>query len=87
LLSNDRETGDYIRTVSGQRLGKHVPAATVSHATGETGCRLRGPRGGFKKKQNWANYFAVGTQSEEYSSLARYQETSNHDTAGWKALK
>jgi hypothetical protein len=34
-----------------QRLGKHVPAATVTHATGETGCCLRGPRRGVIKKR------------------------------------
>jgi hypothetical protein len=28
----------YSRPVSGQRLGKHVPAATDTHATEETGC-------------------------------------------------
>jgi hypothetical protein len=28
LLCNDHELGDYIRPVSGQRLDKHVPAAT-----------------------------------------------------------
>jgi hypothetical protein len=27
LLGNDREMGRYTREVSGQRLGKHVPAA------------------------------------------------------------
>jgi hypothetical protein len=45
--------GDYIRPVSGQRLGKHVPAATVKHAKGETGCCLRGPRRDVIK--NWGN--------------------------------
>jgi hypothetical protein len=33
-------------------LGKHVPAATVTHATGETGCCLSGPcRGVIKKRK------------------------------------
>jgi hypothetical protein len=30
--------GGYTRPVSEQRLRKHVPAATVTHATQETGC-------------------------------------------------
>jgi hypothetical protein len=38
LLCNDREIDGYIRPVSGQRLGKHVPAATAAHATEETWC-------------------------------------------------
>jgi hypothetical protein len=29
--------GGYIRPVSGQRLGKHVPVATVTHAEGKRG--------------------------------------------------
>jgi hypothetical protein len=33
LLCNDREMGGYIRAVSGQRLGIHVPAATDANAT------------------------------------------------------
>jgi hypothetical protein len=33
LLWNGREMSGYIRTVSGQRLGKHVPAATDANAT------------------------------------------------------
>jgi hypothetical protein len=36
LLCDDREVGEYTRAVSGQRLGKHVPAATNRRAT--TGC-------------------------------------------------
>jgi hypothetical protein len=46
----------YATIVSGQRLGKYVPAATVTHATGETGCCLRGPRRG-DKKEYWGNQF------------------------------
>jgi hypothetical protein len=42
LLGNDREMGGYTRAVSGQRLSKHVPAATNRRATTEvlleTGC-------------------------------------------------
>jgi hypothetical protein len=37
LPCNDLEMGDYIRPVSGQRLGKHVPMATSTHATWELG--------------------------------------------------
>jgi hypothetical protein len=33
LLVNDREIGGYARAFSGQRLSKHVPAATDTHAT------------------------------------------------------
>jgi hypothetical protein len=32
VCGKDREMGGYIKPVSGQRLGKHVPAATVTHA-------------------------------------------------------
>jgi hypothetical protein len=44
----------YMRPVSGQRLGKHVPAATVTHSKGEKGCCLLGPRRGVLKKRIWA---------------------------------
>jgi hypothetical protein len=53
-----------MRTIAAQRrskyasttiellFGKHVPAATVTHAKGGgTGCYLRGPRLGIKKKR------------------------------------
>jgi hypothetical protein len=33
LLCNDREMGGYTSAVSGQRLSKHVPAATDMNAT------------------------------------------------------
>jgi hypothetical protein len=33
LLCNNREIRKYIRAVSRQRLGRHVPAATDTHAT------------------------------------------------------
>jgi hypothetical protein len=36
LLCNDIEMGGYTRTVSGQRLGKHVPEATDTHITEES---------------------------------------------------
>jgi hypothetical protein len=45
--------GGYITSVSGQRLDKHVPTATVTYVTGETGCS-RGPRRGVKKEENWS---------------------------------
>jgi hypothetical protein len=40
LLCNNREMGGYIRAVSGQRLGKHVTAATDTNATREELCFL-----------------------------------------------
>jgi hypothetical protein len=43
LLCNDSEMGGYARVVSGQRLGKHVPAGTDMNATIEKLCSLRGP--------------------------------------------
>jgi hypothetical protein len=43
LLCNDNEMGKYARAVSGQRLGKYVPAATDTNATIETLCFLCGP--------------------------------------------
>jgi hypothetical protein len=39
------------RPVSRQRLGKRVLAATVTHATGEIGCSLSGPRREVIKKE------------------------------------
>jgi hypothetical protein len=51
LLCNDRYIGGYVRPVTGKRLGKHVPAATATHTTGETGCCLRGPRRGVIKRR------------------------------------
>jgi hypothetical protein len=32
-LCNDHEISNYTRAVSRQRLGKHIPAATDTHAT------------------------------------------------------
>jgi hypothetical protein len=43
--------GGYIRPVSGQRLDKHVPAVTITHATGETECCLLRPRRGVKNRE------------------------------------
>jgi hypothetical protein len=39
-----------MRPISEQRLGKHVPAATVSNSTGVTGCCLRRPPRGVIKR-------------------------------------
>jgi hypothetical protein len=43
VLCNDREMGGFTRTVSGQRLGKHFPAATYTIAAIEELCFLYGP--------------------------------------------
>jgi hypothetical protein len=43
LLCNDREMDDYTRAVSGQGLGKYVPAALDTSATIEDLCFLCGP--------------------------------------------
>jgi hypothetical protein len=76
--------------VSGQRLGKHVPEETVTHATGETWCRLRGLRRGVIKKRTGANKWVDSWQSVLYGTWAivgsSYQETSSEDIAGWKRL-
>jgi hypothetical protein len=42
LLCNDREMDGYTRAVSGQRLGKHVPAATDTNATMVQQQRVKG---------------------------------------------
>jgi hypothetical protein len=46
LLRNEREISIYTKAVSGQRLGKHVPAATDTSNNGtakEQRCLLCGP--------------------------------------------
>jgi hypothetical protein len=43
VACSDREMGEYTMAVSGQRLGKHVPAATDTHAITEEWCFLCGP--------------------------------------------
>jgi hypothetical protein len=62
-----------MRPVSEQRLGKHVPVATVTHVTGETGCCLRGPRRGVIKKRAGATSQLSSTREAEkrwrYSSV------------------
>jgi hypothetical protein len=84
--------GGYIITVSGTRLCKHVPAATVTHATGETVCCLSGPSRGCAKSHNWGNIvklivgsqFCTGVGDGEHRSrgiaIVRscYQETSSN---------
>jgi hypothetical protein len=64
LLCNDDEMGGCIRHVTGQRLGKHVSVATVTHATGETGCCLHGPRRGDMRERELGQpvQFIVGSQ-------------------------
>jgi hypothetical protein len=54
LLCNRRINNSVVQPVSRQRIGKRVPAAMVTHATGETGCCLRGPRRGVIKKRTGA---------------------------------
>jgi hypothetical protein len=51
LLCNRRLNSGVMQRVYRQRIGKHVPAATVTHTAGETGCCLRGPRRGIIKKR------------------------------------
>jgi hypothetical protein len=46
--------GGYISSLSGQWLSKHIPAAAVMHATGETGCCLRSLGRSVKKKRTGA---------------------------------
>jgi hypothetical protein len=67
--------GGYIRPVSGQRLGKHVPAAMVTHVTEETECCLRGPRRGVIKRRELGqpvrfetSESVIGSQSESKSA-------------------
>jgi hypothetical protein len=65
LLCNDSEMDEYTGTVSGQRLGKHVPEATDTNATIEELCFLCGPfrdvisKGQFWKKNgsSWTNIY------------------------------
>jgi hypothetical protein len=40
-----------MRHVSEERLGEHIPAATVTYAPGETGCCLCGPLRGIIKRE------------------------------------
>jgi hypothetical protein len=60
----------YIGLVSGQRLGKHVPAVRVKHATGEMGCYLRGPRQGVKEKRTGAT--SDMSSAKETEKRSRY---------------
>jgi hypothetical protein len=59
---------NYIRPVSGQRLGKHVPSAKVTHASGggEMRCCLRGLRRGVKNKKTGAtNQLSSAREAEK----------------------
>jgi hypothetical protein len=47
--------GGYIGSVSGQRLGKNVPVATVKHAAGENGIVVHAVRTEELKKENLGN--------------------------------
>jgi hypothetical protein len=88
--------GGYIRPVSGQRLGKHIPEATVTHSTGKTGCYLRGPRRGvIKKRIGQPVQLIVSSQfctELEHGSRgiatveSCYQATTSDDTAVWRRL-
>jgi hypothetical protein len=49
--------------------GKHVPLATVTHATGETACCLRGPRWGVIKKRNGATSPVDSWQAVLYCNI------------------
>jgi hypothetical protein len=51
LLCSDRKMDVYIKSVSGQWLGKSVSVAAVKHAAGETEFCVRGPPRGFIKKR------------------------------------
>jgi hypothetical protein len=58
--------GGYIRPVSGQRLGKHVPAAMVTHARGETGCCLCGPyQGVIRKRIGETSHFSSAREADK----------------------
>jgi hypothetical protein len=43
--------GKHVSITTDLQLGKHVSAGTVTHATAERGCCLRGPRRGIIKKR------------------------------------
>jgi hypothetical protein len=64
--------GGYTRAVSGQRLGKHVPAATDAHATEERRF-LRGPcQDVISKRQGLElSQFCTGVCEERTSASGR----------------
>jgi hypothetical protein len=80
-----------MRPASKQRLGRHVPAATVTHAAGEKGCCLGGPpRGVIKKRTRATNSvdiwqsFSTGLEHGGRGIAIvniRYQETSSENNA------
>jgi hypothetical protein len=45
--------GKHVSTIIELLPGKHVPAATVTHATGETGCFLHGRHLGVIKRREF----------------------------------
>jgi hypothetical protein len=63
LLCNDREVSKYTRAVSGQWLGKHVPATTDTHAITEvllnTVFPTRSVQRGYKENNWGSNTFTV----------------------------
>jgi hypothetical protein len=65
--------GGYIRPISGQRIGKHVPAAT-----GETGCCLCGPRRAVIKRRD----LGQPVRFETRESVIRSQLDSKSATPG-----
>jgi hypothetical protein len=78
--------GGYTRPVSRQRLCKHVPAATVRHATEETESVLRCYK---QETKSVESQFCTGLEHGSRGiAIVRssYQETFSEDTAGWKRL-
>jgi hypothetical protein len=78
--------GGYIRTVSGQRLSKHVPAASDMNATLEELCFLCGPcRDVISKGQGWSLVLYGSLLCKDLSRRqrnshcwSRYQESSTY---------
>jgi hypothetical protein len=76
----------YIRAVSGEQLDKHVPEATVTHATEETECCLRGPRRELEQPSQLIIGSHFCTRLDHGSGgiaiiNIRYHETSSENTA------
>jgi hypothetical protein len=86
LLCHDREMGGYTRDVSGQQLGKHVPAATDANATIEGLC---GPcRDVITKGQDRQSsvQFWTGVCERGGRGVATVGAATGEDTAGWRRL-
>jgi hypothetical protein len=60
---------------------KHVPVATFTHASGETGCCLRGPRRGVVKEENWGNQFSRALQGRQRRDGAIVELTVDRSSA------